>query len=72
MIYKDSFYAPKVLIKRKDWFPKRMDLKSIQHATTFLQWYKGTCFIFQIKQSLHFTKWDPEGWHLVHWRSQHA
>jgi tRNA(Arg) A34 adenosine deaminase TadA len=35
MIYKDSFYAPKVLIKRKGWFPKMMDLESIRHATTF-------------------------------------
>jgi len=44
----------------------------IQHATTFLQWHKGNCYIFQINPSLNFTQWDPRGWCLVHWRSQHA
>jgi len=49
-----------------------MDLESIQHATTFLQWHKGNCYNFKIKPSLHFTQWDSGGWSLVHWRSQHA
>jgi len=47
-----------------------MDLDSIRHATTFLQWDKDNCYIFQTKPSLHFTKWDLERWSLVHWRSQ--
>jgi hypothetical protein len=52
-----------------DWSPsttskvdaKMMDLESIWHATTFLQWDKGTCYIFQTKPSWHFTQWDPGG-----------
>jgi len=51
---------------------KMMDLESIQRATTFLQLDKGSYYIFQTKPSLHFTQWDPGGWPLVHWRSQHA
>jgi len=49
-----------------------MNLRSIWHATTFLRWDKENCYIFQTKPSLHFNHWDPRGWSLVHWRSQHA
>jgi len=36
--------------KLKDVFP------SCTWATTFLQWHKDNCYIFQIKPSLHFTQ----------------
>ncbi|KEH17321.1 serine carboxypeptidase-like protein [Medicago truncatula] len=49
---------------------KMMDLERIRHATTFLQWDKGNYYIFQIKPSLHFIQWDPEGSSLVHRRSR--
>jgi len=42
------------------------------HATTFLQWDQVNCYIFQVKSSSHFVQWDPGGWSLVHWWSQHA
>jgi hypothetical protein len=51
---------------------KMIGLEIIQHATTFLQWHKGKCYIFQRKPSFHFTQWDPGGWSHVHRRSQHA
>jgi hypothetical protein len=41
-----------------------MDLESIQHATTFLQWHKGNYYIFEIKPSLQFTQWNFVG-HLI-------
>jgi hypothetical protein len=40
---------------------KMMNLESILHATTFLQRDKVNCYIFQTKQSWHFTQWDPGG-----------
>jgi len=40
--------------------------------TCFRKGIKATAIFFRIKPSLHFTQWDPGGWSLVHWRSQHA
>jgi hypothetical protein len=51
-------------------------------SQTFIIQYHDYCLVSEVDvngtsssmltKSSHFTQWDPGGWSLVHWRSQHA